>query len=116
LFLLSAVVEEKSLVPFRIRTFKASSSSDSFFESQLHEGIGSVKLKMLVAIIYLIISLSLILECSEESVSVHIDVRLLTVETLTIASKSIIHNICQVHHLLLLEFIFFILEIFDSFE
>jgi hypothetical protein len=110
------VIEEECLVPLRVGSFKTSGFSGDFLEPQFHEGIGPVELQMFIAVVNLVIPLTLVLEGSEEGVSVHVDARLLPIKALAIPSEPIIHHVGQIHHLLLLEFNLFVLKVFDPFE
>ena len=111
-----AVIEEQSLIPLWKRSFKASSPFSYLLESHLYSCIRSIKLKMLITIRNLLVSTSLILKSIEKSISMHVDSSLLIVKSLTISSHVICHDCIHVHHLLLLEFIIFVLKIFDSIE
>ena len=71
---------------------------------------------MLVVVYFLVSSSCLILECIEEGVSMHVDVWLLSEESLTVATESIQESIGYLLHLLLIEFLLFFLEVFYPIE
>ena len=71
---------------------------------------------MLVAVGNFLIPTTLILEGSEESVSMHVYSWLLSEESLAIASHLIHDNCVQSHHLLLLELVALVLKILNPVE
>lgn len=68
----------------------------------------------MLVVVDLEISTALILHSVEESVAVHVDIRLLPEKALAVTSKSIKEVIVHLHHLLLLESVTFFLEILNS--
>lgn len=116
LLIFHTVVEEKSFVPLWKRSFKASCSFNRFFKSQLHKCVDSIQLQVFV-VVDLDVSSALVLHSVEKIIAMHVDIRLLSEKSLTIASKSIHEVIVHLHHLLLLpESVTFFLKIFDPLE
>ena len=118
LLLFHAVIEEKCLVPFREGSLKAACTLESLFVTELKETTHSVEVSMVVIADFLILS-ALILESIEKGITMHVDIRLLSEEALTISIETIEHSgviTILPHHLLMLELIFLILEFLDPLE
>lgn len=112
------IVEKQSFIPLRERSFKATSSFQVSLVSKLNIAVDPIKINMIV-VAYLLVGSSLILEGVEERIPMHVDVRLLSEESLTISAE-FVKETCVVvvlhHHLLLFELVLIILEFLDPLE
>lgn len=108
-----AKIETESLIPLRKWPLETTSAFYYFLVSQLKKSIYSIQASMIV-IRHLLIGTSLILEGVKESVSMHVDVGLLTEKALSISVKAIKEPsviIVISHHLLMFKLVLFILEL-----